>query len=109
MMEQAVSLCPITRHLLGSVCYSSPSERICAAIQRIPAKVLARATGMTPKAAERWKAGDNSLSAAAIFALARTYEEVWLIVREACGRAETIEHAEAQLCQAANLLEGKSP
>lgn len=63
-------------------------DRFTAAVRGIPAKALARASGATPKAAERWKAGDNAPSAEALMRLAATFDEVWQAVQAGSCRSE---------------------
>ena len=67
-------------------------ERLAAACRRgveesrSPAKTLARATGFTPEAAERWLAGLNSPSALALLRICAVYDAVWDEVRAIVGR-----------------------
>jgi len=82
-------------------------ERIAAVIQDKPAKVLARITGKTPKAAERWKAAENAMTVEALFALARDMDEVWEIVKAGCGRANDVDDAVQMIEQMRMLLAGK--
>lgn len=95
-MPQAMTFDAMPRTLRGD---RPPSfgEQFRSAIANIPAKVLARAASVTPKAAEKWKAGDNAPSAEALLALAAEIDAVWAVVRRSSCRTE--EHAEAILAE----------
>jgi plasmid maintenance system antidote protein VapI len=92
-----------TRQLLPSAGHNF-RDRLSQVLRGIgaTAKELSRAADKTPKAAERWLAGDNSMSAETLIQLAREFDEVWEFVCEQTGRdqataAEMLDQLEALL------------
>jgi hypothetical protein len=79
-------------------------DRLHDIVADMPVKVVARITGRTPKAVEKWRAGYNLPNAQAIFALARKNDEVWRIVQEECGRVNDLSDAEAMIARMRELL-----
>lgn len=84
-------------------------EQIAAALGGIPSKVLARITGRTPKAADRWKAADNTMTLETLFALAGEFDDVWEIVKQRCGRANDVDDAVVMLNQMRDMLAQRRP
>jgi hypothetical protein len=105
MMGQAMSFTSFTRSVVPKSGSPLPvRDRLAGALEGVPAKWLARVTGRTPKAAERWKEASNSMTIETLFALAREFDQVWDIVRHECGRADDIHEAELMLSKMAALL-----
>ena len=95
-------------HFCGSERQPTATEMICELVRGVPAKVLARVTGRSPKTAEKWKAGHCAMNAEAIFALAREYDDVRAIVMQECGVLLTIGDAVAQTRRMNDMLENRS-
>lgn len=105
-METAMSLHPIDHNVVcESTHYTSPRDRIAAALQRAlafsrsPAKELARALGRTPNGAALLLRGDVSPQLETLIAACRQYDEVWEVFRDLCGRADSIGQAEQLLAE----------
>ena len=84
----------------------SVRERLAASVARIraSAKEIARAVNTSPRTVENWRAANNAMTAETLIELCRTYDEVWLEVKQLAGRAGTIGEAEAMLDQVTKLL-----
>jgi predicted GTPase len=79
-------------------------DRLHEIVASMPVKVVARITGRTSKAVEKWRAGENLPNAQAIFALARKNDAVWRLVQEECGRVNDLADAEAMIARMRELL-----
>jgi hypothetical protein len=78
------------------------------AVISMPIATVAKITGRSTKAVEKWRAHVNVPSLMAVFALARVNQDVWDLVREQCGRANDIGDAEAMLKRMRELLEERT-
>lgn len=92
----AFTLLP-THRLGSSQTKLSFAERIAGALADIPVKIIARVAGVTPKAAERWKAGDNAPNAEALCRLCAEFDRVWEVTRQQSCRS--VEDAERILSE----------
>jgi hypothetical protein len=110
MSGAMMSLPPNTSGPLGFSGTPVPvREQIAAAIRNVSAKTLARVTGRTPKAAEKWKAADNTVTVETLFALAAEFDDVWEIVKQRCGRANDVDDAVVMLNQMRDMLAQRRP
>jgi len=96
--------CPVNGRQLVRVGGNNFRERLSMVLRdmRRPAKELERAVGKTPKAAERWLSGDNTMSAETLVQLMSDFDDVWEFVCREAGRdqataAETLDRLEALL------------
>lgn len=93
-----------------SVAHLSLRERVAEALhratagERSAAKVIARASGKTPKMAEKWLRAENTPNAEALAALCRHFDAVWEVMREEAGRANDMSDAERILAEFAARL-----
>lgn len=88
-MGTAMSYDLITRTVLGKNPKTVPfRDRLARALAGVPAKIIANSVGVTEKAAERWKAGDNAPSAEVLARLCGEFDTVWAEFREHSCRSE---------------------
>jgi transcriptional regulator with XRE-family HTH domain len=64
----------------------SPTQRLSNALRRVKAstKEIARRAGYAPPSVKNWRSGANTMSADALIALCREYDEIWV---EVCAMA----------------------
>lgn len=69
---------------------------------RSPAKTIARLTGRTPKAVDRWLNAENEMTVESLVLLCREFDEVWQEFRALCGREPA--DAEAMIDRFSEML-----
>jgi transcriptional regulator with XRE-family HTH domain len=83
------------------------SDRLSNVLRSLPVsrKELARAAGRSPKAADNWLDGANSMSAETLLSLAREFDDVWDFICQQAGRDQA--SAVEMLDQLESLLKAR--
>ena len=76
----------LNRSFLRDASTISLADRIARALDGVPAKIAARAAGVSVRAAEAWKAGRGVPSGEALCRLCAEFDAVWDATRTHSGR-----------------------